>query len=151
MIEGVRVRELVRHADERGSFTELLRRDWPEFAGFAQASVTVNYPGVIRGWHFHRQQTDLIVVVSGMAKVPLYDPRPGSPTLGQVEEHYLGDDHFALLVVPPGVYHGYKTVGEHPALIVNFPDRLYDPSQPDEGRVPFDSPHVPYSWDLRRH
>ena len=45
MIEGVRVRSLPRHADDRGSLTEVLRKDWPEFTQFGQAIVTVNRPG----------------------------------------------------------------------------------------------------------
>lgn len=149
MIEGVRVRPLVRHADDRGSFTEILRADWPEFAGFGQASVTLNYPDVIRAWHWHRHQTDLIVVVDGMALVPLYDAREGSRTMGVVEEHFLGEANFVALSVPPGVYHGYKTIGPKSALIFNFPDRVYDPAAPDEQRVPYDSPDVPYSWQPR--
>jgi len=149
MIAGVRLRALVRHADDRGSFTELLRSDWPEFAGFAQASLTMNYPGVIRGWHWHRRQTDCLAVLAGMAKVPLFDARKESPTAGEISEFFLGDSNLALLVIPPGVYHGYKTIGVEPAMILNLPDRIYDAAQPDEERVPFDSPDVPYSWGLR--
>lgn len=147
MIEGVRLRPLVRHVDERGSLTELLRSDWPEFRRFGQATVTVNDPGVIRAWHWHERQTDLFVVVSGMVKLPLYDARDGSPTRGELNEFFLGDDNFAALVVPPGVYHGYLTLGTRPALILNFPDRVYDYEHPDEERLPVDSPEVPYRWD----
>lgn len=144
MIEGVRLRALVRHVDERGSLTELLRADWPEFGRFGQAIFTVNLPGVVRGWHWHLEQTDYVVVISGAAKVPLYDGRRDSPTRGVIEEHVLGGDLFAALVIPPGVYHGYKTLGEIPALILNIPDRLYDPR--DEHRIPFDDLAISYRW-----
>lgn len=144
MIEGVRLRPLVRHEDERGSLAELLRSDWPEFTRFGQAIVTVNLPGVIRAWHWHTHQTDYAVVLSGTAKLPLYDAREGSPTRGTVEEHVLGDGNFAALLIPPGVYHGYKTISAIPAVIVNFPDRVYDPS--DEHRIPHDAPGIPYRW-----
>jgi dTDP-4-dehydrorhamnose 3,5-epimerase len=147
VIEGVRVRPLVRHSDERGSLTELLRSDWPEFTRFGQAIFTVNQPGVIRGWHWHDRQTDLIVVMEGRAKVPLYDGRRGSPTFGQVEEHVCGGADLKAIFVPPGVWHGYKTVSAEPAIIVNFPDQVYDPAQPDEHRVPHDAPDVPYHWN----
>ncbi len=147
MIEGVRVRKLVPHVDERGSLTEVLRSDWPEFAGFGQALVTVNLPGVIRAWHWHRRQTDCIVVVQGTAKLLLYDARPGSPTRGELNEFVVGQDNLVAVVVPPGVYHGYLTLGTRPALILNFPDRVYDYEHPDEERLPVDSPEVPYRWD----
>lgn len=150
MIEGVRLRPLTRNVDERGSLTELLRLDWSEFHRPAQATATVNLPGVIRGWHWHEKQADLFVVVRGMLKLPLYDPRPDSATRGDVNEFFLGEAKLVALLVPPGVYHGYKTVGPEPALILNFPDRLYDYAAPDEQRIPFDSPEVPYRWELRQ-
>lgn len=149
MIDGVRVRRLVRHADERGSLTELLRSDWPEFVRFGQAIVTVNLPGVIRAWHWHDRQTDVIVVIEGSAVLPLYDGRAGSPTRGAVEEHVADGEHLFALFVPPGVYHGYKTLGTRPAVIVNFPSETYDPAGPDEHRVPHDAPGIPYDWGAR--
>lgn len=149
MIDGVILRPLARHVDERGSLTELLRSDWPEFRGFGQATVTVNHPGVIRAWHWHTKQTDLFVVISGMVKLPLYDARSGSRTVGEINEFFLGEENFSALLVPPGVYHGYKTIGAKPALILNFPDRVYDRERPDEQRIAYDSPEVPYRWDLR--
>ncbi len=147
MIAGVRRRLLDTHADARGSLTELLRSDWEECgSGFGQAIMTVNLPGVIRGWHWHRVQTDRIVVLLGEAKVPLYDARPGSATHGLLEENILRGERLELLLVPPGVYHGYRTTSPGPALIVNFPDRTYDPQEPDEERVPFDAPEIGYRW-----
>jgi dTDP-4-dehydrorhamnose 3,5-epimerase len=148
-IEGVRVRRLEPHGDERGSLTELLRSDWPEFTRFGQAIITLNLPGVIRGWHWHHRQTDMIVVVQGRAVLPLYDGRSGSATFGAVEERVAdGKEPFAVFV-PPGVYHGYKTLGTSPALIVNFPDRVYDPTDPDEERIAHDAPGIPYDWSAR--
>ena len=147
MIAGVQVRPLQRHVDDRGSLTELLRADWPEFTRFGQALVTVNRPGVIRGWHWHDRQTDVIVVIEGRAKVPLYDGRRHSATYGQVDEYECGDADLKAIFVPPGVWHGYKTVGTEPAIIVNFPDHVYDAAAPDENRAPHDAPGVPYDWN----
>lgn len=146
MIAGAALRPLTRRVDSRGSLTELLRSDWEGFERFGQATVTVNLPNVVRAWHWHDRQTDRLVVVHGTAKVALYDARVGSPTHRELNEFFLGPDNFALLAVPPGVYHGYATIGSEAALIVNFPDRVYDADRPDEGRLPFDSPDIPYRW-----
>jgi dTDP-4-dehydrorhamnose 3,5-epimerase len=147
MIHGVRVRPLVPHVDARGSLVEVFRSDWPEFGGFGQALLTVNLPGVVRAWHWHRRQTDAIVVIAGRALLALYDGRTGSPTFRTLEEHVGDGDRPFALFVPPGVYHGYRTIGQISALILNFPDRLYDPAAPDEERVPHDSPIVGYNWN----
>jgi dTDP-4-dehydrorhamnose 3,5-epimerase len=146
MIEGVRIRRLEPHRDARGSLTELLRSDWSEFTRFGQAILTVNLPGVVRGWHSHRRQTDVIVVIAGRAVVGLYDARAASPTFGAAEGHIVDGNDPVAIFVPPQVFHGYKTLGEAPAFIANFPDQLYDPTMPDEERVPADAPHIPFDW-----
>ena len=146
MIEGVAVRRLVPHRDERGSLTEILRADWPEFHRFGQAIITLNLPGVVRAWHWHTRQTDTIVVVSGKVTIGTYDARKGSPTEGRVEAHRVESDEPCAIFVPPGVWHGYKTTGDSPALIVNFPDQLYDPAKPDEGRAPEDAHTGAFDW-----
>ena len=146
MINGVRIRHLAPHVDGRGSLTELFRSDWPEFERFGQAILTLNLPGVVRAWHWHRRQTDAIVVVAGRALLPLYDGRAGSPTFGTFQEQVGDGEHPFVMFVPPGVYHGYKTLGPIPALILNFPDRVYDPRDPDEERIAHDDPSVPYDW-----
>jgi dTDP-4-dehydrorhamnose 3,5-epimerase len=150
MIEGVVVRELRKNADERGYLMEVLRSDWADlFAKFGQAYVSLNYPGVIRGWHCHERQDDVFVCLSGMIKVPLYDARDGSPTKGDINELIIGDDRPAAIRIPTGVYHGYKTLGVIPSLLLNFPTQVYDPKAPDEVRLPYDSPKIPYDWGMR--
>ena len=146
MIEGVEVKQLVKHVDERGFLMELLRSDEPIFRKFGQAYVALNYPGVVRAWHWHRKQDDHFVVVRGMAKVALYDAREGSPTRGQVDEFFLGEDNNVLLKIPMGVMHGYKTEGSEPSLLINFPTEPYNQQEPDEYRLPSDTPEIPYNW-----
>ena len=149
MIHGLQIKELRRHADERGYLMEILRRDDPIFGGFGQVYVSLNYPGVVRAWHYHKKQNDFFCTVKGMAKVVLYDGREGSPTKGEVQEFFLGEQNPILLKVPPGVLHGYKTVGDEPSLLLNFPDQLYDRQEPDEYRLPWNSEQVPYDWAIK--
>ncbi len=149
MIEGVEIKQLTKHADERGYLMELLRCDDAIFRKFGQAYVSLNYPGVVRGWHYHKKQDDHFAVVKGMVKVALYDAREGSPTQGQVDEFFLGEQNNILLRIPVGVMHGYKTVGAEPSLLINFPSEAYDPQQPDEYRLPWDTDQIPYDWAIK--
>lgn len=151
MIEGVKTKLLTRHADERGYLMELLRSDDEIFLGFGQTYVALNYPGVVRAWHYHRKQTDNFVVVKGMVKVALYDSREDSPTKGEVQEFFLGDQNPILLQIPAGVMHGYKTIGVEPSLLINFPSELYNREQPDEYRLPWNTDQIPYDWALKPH
>ncbi len=149
MIEGVQLNPLVANADERGSLMEILRSDDEIFEKFGQVYVSLNYPNVIRAWHYHRKQKDFFVVVKGMIKAVLYDDRADSPTRGEVNEFYLGEQNRIVLKIPIGVMHGYKTVGTEPSLLLNFPTECYNRNEPDEYRVPYNSEEIPYDWALK--
>ena len=148
MIQGVEVKRLTRHADERGYLMELLRSDDQIFSKFGQCYVSMNYPNVIRAWHWHQKQDDHFVVVKGMIRVGLYDMREGSPTRGEVNEFYLGENNNIVLKIPVGVAHGYKTVGMEPSLLVNFPSEVYNPEEPDEQRLPWNTDQIPFNWEI---
>jgi len=149
MISGVTLRKLSPICDERGFLLEILRVDWNSFAGFGQAYLTTAYPGVVKAWHAHRDQTDNFCVLRGMAKVVLYDGREQSPTRGEVNEFFLGEHNFALLTIPPLVMHGFKNIGASEVLVLNLPNRLYNYEDPDELRLPYDTPEVPYNWERK--
>ena len=149
MIQGVEIKQLTPRADERGFLMELLRSDDSIFTKFGQCYVSMNYPGVIRAWHWHEKQDDFFVVVKGMIKVGLYDMREGSPTRGEANEFYLGQNNNIMLKIPVGVVHGYKTVGTEPSLLINFPSEVYNPEAPDEYRLPWDTDQIPFDWDIQ--
>ncbi|MSQ28202.1 MAG: spore coat protein [Dehalococcoidia bacterium] len=149
MIDGLDIKPLVRHADDRGYLAEMLRADDPIYRGFGQANVTMTYPGVVKAWHYHNEQDDLWVCVKGMIRAAMYDMREASPTFGQVQEVYMGDHNPVLVRIPIGVAHGYKVVGNDPAIIIYFVTTPYDRSHPDEFRIPWDSPDIPFDWSLR--
>jgi len=150
MIEGVKVKGLRFIPDERGYLMEILRSDWTEYERFGQVYVTAAYPGVVKGWHYHKLQTDHFVCVHGMAKVVLYDRREDSPTFGEVNEFFIGERNPCLIKIPPCVVHGFKGVGQDVALIVNVPTELYDYDDPDEHRLPYDTDEIPYDWGLKQ-
>jgi dTDP-4-dehydrorhamnose 3,5-epimerase len=148
MIEGVRTKNLVSHPDERGRLWEILRSDDDLFDTFGQVYVTTAYPGVVKAWHAHRLQTDFFTVISGRAKFVLYDLRENSKTRGLLQEFLLGGDRLMLVTIPPGVYHGFKCVGDQEVIALNCPTRPYSADHPDELRLPPDSDQIPYNWAL---
>ena len=149
MIEGVKTKKLRVIPDERGRLMEILRCDEEIFEKFGQVYVTTTYPGVIKGWHYHKVQTDNVTVVHGMLKLVLYDAREGSPTKGEVNEFFLGIHNPMLVQIPKGVYHGWKCISQQEAIVVNSPSEPYNYEKPDEYRVSFDSPTVPYDWEIK--
>jgi dTDP-4-dehydrorhamnose 3,5-epimerase-like enzyme len=86
MIHQVRTKDLRVIPDERGRLMEMLRTDDDIFLKFGQIYLTAAYPGVVKGWHYHKIQWDHFIVVHGMMKIVLYDSREGSPTRGEINE-----------------------------------------------------------------
>ncbi|NOS99847.1 MAG: dTDP-4-dehydrorhamnose 3,5-epimerase family protein [Phycisphaerales bacterium] len=146
MIQGVCVKSLKAHCDERGRLMEILRSDDELFEKFGQIYMTTAYPGVVKAWHFHHRQTDHFAVVYGMAKIVLFDPRDGSSTRGVVNEFFAGDFQPLLIKIPPLVYHGYKCISEGETIVLNMPTELFNYDQPDEHRIAPDDPGIPYDW-----
>ena len=145
-IDGVKVKALRLVPDERGWLMEILRRDEEGlFAQFGQVYVSATYPGVVKAWHYHRNQTDNFACVAGMIKLVLVDTREGSPTRGAVNEFFIGAQNPQLVQIPAGVYHGWKCISLEMSLMVNVPDQPYNRSEPDEERL---EPHgtLPYDW-----
>jgi dTDP-4-dehydrorhamnose 3,5-epimerase len=105
--EGVRVRPLDPHADSRGSFTELHRREWGACVDPVQWNAVRSQAGVLRGVHVHPRHDDYLIVFGGRAAVGLCDLREDSPTAGLGACLDLRGDAPAGLTIPHGVAHGF--------------------------------------------
>lgn len=147
MIEDVLVVPLKQVPDERGRIMQMLRHDDPHFQQFGEIYFSVVYPGVIKGWHLHKEMTLNYAVVFGMIKLVLYDDRPNSRTHGEVQELFLGEANYALVQIPPCVWNGFKGTGVTPAIVANCATHAHDPEEIVR-RDPFDS-SIPYDWALK--
>ena len=125
MIEGVIVKKLNKNEDQRGWLTEIFRKDEDKFLP-VMSYVSLTKPGMKRGPHEHVRQTDRFVFVgSGEFTLYLWDRREKSKTKDEKMEIKVGGDNPVLVIVPPGVVHGYKCVSAEAGICINLPDRLY--------------------------
>ena len=151
LISGVKAASFPLWPDDRGYFLEVARIGKGLIGSFdpktTQVSAALSYPGTIKAFHFHRHQTDYWAPVQGMLQVVLADLRKNSPTFGDRNTLYLGALRPWQLIIPPGVAHGYKVIGETPAMLVYVTDRNYDPA--DEGRIPYNDPGIHYDWETQ--
>ena len=148
MIEGVKIKNLKVIKDNRGFLMEMLRCDDAIFEKFGQVYLSVCNPRIVKGWHYHKQQTDNFVIVRGNAKVVLYDDRKDSATYGKIQEVFMGEKNPILLQIPTYVVHGMTPADDNPIFLVNCPTMPYNYSQPDEFRISFKSKDIPYDWGL---
>jgi dTDP-4-dehydrorhamnose 3,5-epimerase len=145
MIEGVIIKELVRHTDERGYFQEIIRVTDEFFKeGFGQLSYSFVHHGTIKAWHAHKLQDQWTSIIKGAAKVVLYDFRKDSKTYKNQMELLVGD-HFKPIVYkfPPGVAHGYICING-PMLALYVTSSVYDVHE--EIRIPHNDPEIGYNW-----
>ena len=120
------VTPLSKYHDDRGWLSEFFRHDELDSGSFpTMGYLSVTKPGVARGPHEHHEQSDLFVFFSGMFRLYLWDSRADSPTFGVRQIIELGEERPASVIVPPGVVHAYRNVGDRDGMIINCPNRLY--------------------------
>jgi dTDP-4-dehydrorhamnose 3,5-epimerase len=147
LIEGVRVKEMKNVPKQNGFLTEIFRTDWELDEGVVgQVFQVTLFPGSISAWHAHQFSTDRLFASNGSIQVVLYDARTTSSTHKRINEFRIGPVRPALIVVPPGVWHGVQNISQEPGCVLNLVDRPYAYADPDHWRLPFDSPKIPYSF-----
>ena len=110
MIKDVYIIPLKQIPDERGKIMHMLRSDDPYFEQFGEIYFSIVYPDVIKGLHLHTKMMINYAVVSGMVKLVLFDAREGSPTKGELQELFIGEDNYVLVKIAPGIYNGFKGI-----------------------------------------
>jgi dTDP-4-dehydrorhamnose 3,5-epimerase len=151
-IDGVLIRALRSHEDSRGWLVEIFRHDELDSANRpVMAYVSQTLPGIARGPHEHRDQSDCFAFIGpGDFKLYLWDARQDSPTCGNRQTIVVGESNRQLVVIPPGVVHAYRNISHEPGLVFNCPNRLYagpGRKEPvDEIRYE-DEPDTPFQLD----
>lgn len=149
MIAGVQHIALRRIPDERGTIFHMLKRTDPHFQEFGEIYFSTVYQGVVKGWHRHREMSLFYACIHGRIKLVAYDDREGSPTKGEINEFFLGPDDYALVIIPPGVWNGFKGLSAPDAMVANCCTHAHDPARSD--RLPPHDAGIPYQWAVREH
>ena len=108
MIDGVKIVPLRQIVDERGKIMHMMKATDEHFVGFGEIYFSCSWPGAIKGWHIHKSMTINNAVLSGNAKLVMYDLREDSPTYKELQEVFLGESNYVLVQMPPGIANGYK-------------------------------------------
>ena len=147
MIDGVKIIRLSQIVDERGKIMHMLKATDPHFIRFGEIYFSCAWPGTIKAWHIHKSMTVNNAVIAGRAKLVLYDGREHSPTQGEIQEVFLGEDNYCLVQIPPGIANGYKAYGDSLVILANCAP---EPHHRDEMlRLDPFTPEIPYDWSLQ--
>jgi dTDP-4-dehydrorhamnose 3,5-epimerase len=144
MIEDVHAIPLQTHTDDRGFLTEIARvvgdgEPHSVIHQFGQVYMVGNpVRGAVRAYHKHDELWDWFFIAQGTAKFVLRDDRAESPTYEKMATFVFGTRNSHLLVVPPGVYHGWVSLEDN-TLMLSTASHTYNREQPDETRISPDS------------
>ena len=116
-----------------------------EFIEFGEVYFSTVNPGIVKGWHLHREMTLNYTCPHGRILLVLYDERPESPTRGEVQTVDLAHDEHRLVQVPPGVWNAFRGMASHPSIVCNCATLPHDPDE--IVRIDFDSDRIPWTWD----
>ena len=147
MIEGVQIISLKRIPDERGCIYHMLRVDAPHFKQFGEIYFSEIYPGAIKGWHNHKKTTLNYTCVIGNIKLVLYDGREDSKTYKELQEIFIGENNYCLVIIPPGVWNGHNAIGNKRAIIANCATMPHDPDEME--RLDPHKNDIPYDWNIK--
>lgn len=148
-IDGLEIKELVSHGDDRGFFREIIRHNDPFFeeGGFKQWSHSKMQKNVVKAWHYHAKQIDWWYLGLGLAQAVFYDNREESPTYKTKQIVMMGDKELGgkevCIKIPQGVLHGLKVVSDY-AHLFYITSQVYN--RDDEGRFAYNSSLVDHDW-----
>ena len=146
-IQGVIVAPRRKITDDRGAIFHMLRKDDPEFREFGEIYFSKIHPGAIKAWHHHSRMTLNYLVVVGSIQLGLWDGRKDSPTYGKQQTIYMDEQNSQLVVVPPGVWNGFKGLGATSSIVANCAS---EPHTTDEiTRKIYNDPAFSYDWSLK--
>ncbi len=144
-IEGVVTTKLKQFTDERGSVLHMLRND-DSFSNFGECYFSEVFPGAVKAWKFHHEQTQQLAVPVGRIKCVIYDDRELSPTKGYVQIIELGrPDSYLRLMIPPMLWYGFTCISNVPALLVNCTDIPHNPHESEVKDI--SDIAMPYKWE----
>lgn len=124
------------HLDDRGRALYDIFDTLP-----GQINFSILYPGIVKAWHRHKLQTDYFCVVTGNARIALFDE-----IIGIFHTHFTGEHNPKIVIAHPGIWHGYTPIGDTPCGLLYYTTEKYNPEEPDEERTSWDS--FGYDWSV---
>ena len=114
--------DLRQNADDRGSFTEVIR----SHGGSGQTSFSTTVPGVTRGQHYHRRKMERFTVLAGSADIRLR--RLFSDDVVTVS---VAGDRPCSVDMPTFWAHSITNTGDDVLYTMFWSNEIFNPAAPD--------------------
>lgn len=125
-------RPTVTHADQRGSFTELLH-----MGSRGQVSLNVSKPHITKGDHWHQTKHEKFIVLQGEGVIRFR--KVGDST---VIVYKVSGENLTVVDIPTGYTHSIENIGDTDMLTLMWANEVFDPAHPDTLRLPVLETHA---------
>ena len=125
-------RPTVTHADQWGSFTELLH-----MGSRGQVSLNVSKPHITKGDHWHQTKHEKFIVLQGEGVIRFR--KVGDST---VIAYKVSGENLTVVDIPTGYTHSIENTGDTDMLTLMWANEVFDPARPDTLRLPVLETHA---------
>ena len=108
------------------------------FDGFGESYFSQVEHGIVKAWKRHIHMTLNLIVPIGKVRFVFMDNK------GSFREEILGEDNYARLTVPPGLWFGFQGVSENTALVLNIANIEHSPDEVEHNELN----NINYNWNI---
>ncbi len=136
-LDSICVTPLQRIPTGGGDVLHAMKQSDPGYAGFGEVYFSCIDAGTVKAWKRHTRMTmNLVVPVGHVLFVFRVDDEDGF----RVEE--IGEDRYARLTVPPGIWFGFKGLSKPQSLLMNLANIPHNPAEVDRCLLT----EIKYDW-----
>lgn len=128
----------------QGAVLKHLSIDNTEFKTFGEVYYSKTFSNQIKGWKYHLNKSQNLVVIHGEVKFVFYDDRDSSPTKGNIEQISISPDNYYMIILPPKIWYSFKCISKSESIIGNITDQPHRPEECIE--KPLTDKAFPYNW-----
>jgi len=137
-LDDILITQLARISVAGGDVLHAIKKIDPGFNGFGEAYFSWITVGAVKAWKCHTKMTMNIIVPLG--KVRFVFHLDGTDEF-RVED--IGDDRYARITIPPGIWFGFQGIAESQSLVLNVANIPHDPKEVKR----LDLSEIYYDWD----
>ncbi len=142
-MDGVVLTPLKQIHNVNGDIFHALKSSECTFKSFGEAYFSEVHYGLIKGWKKHTKMELNLIVPVGEIMFVIYDDRKGSIDNGNFKSVVLSLKNYQRLTVSPGLWLGFKGIGQTTNLLLNIASIEHDPNEATNTDINF----VDYDWD----
>ena len=147
MIEGVKITNLKKIDDNRGSVLTMLRSDSKVFESFGEIYFSTIFNKSIKAWHLHKKAILNYACIKGEVKLVLFDDRKKSNSFGKYSEFILTPNNFFLITIPPFIWNGFIGIDKDESIVANCISLPHDENE--MVRKNYNDKYFNYSWNVK--